>query len=132
MWLGRRDPTIAVDRRCPEHFEILGMMCGGRACVGLIEGVSETDAFDRFLLDAVDHIGLRDADCFQDRWHNVDYMVELCADTAGIADVAGPLHDHAVSSAAKIRGDLFGPLEGRIQSPRPPDRIVSIGILATP
>ena len=79
-----------VDRAVAEHLEILRVARGRGVGVGLVEGVSHAHAFDRFLGDAVDHHRRLDARGFEDGRHDVDHVMELRADAAGVLDVVGP------------------------------------------
>ena len=58
---------------------------------------------------------------------HVDDVGELGADLALRLDAGGPVHDGAVARAAPVRGDLLGPLVGRVHRVRPADRVVVVG-----
>jgi len=62
----------------------------GRVRVGLVEGVDHADAFDRLLLDAVDHLGGLDSGGFENRRRDIDDMVELVANAADVLDAGRP------------------------------------------
>jgi hypothetical protein len=64
---------------------------------------------------------------FEDRGDDIDHVVELIADAAHIVDMAGSGYCEALSRAAEVRRDLFGPLERRVERPRPSDRHMRIG-----
>ena len=68
----------------------------------LVEGVGHAHAFNRLLLDAVDHFRRRNAGGFEERRHDVDHMMELRADAAGILDAVRPGNRHALAGAAKM------------------------------
>ena len=53
--------------------------------------------------------------------------MELAADFAFSLDSLGPVHDGPVARAAQVRGDLLGPLVGRIHGVRPAHGIVVVG-----
>src|SRR5262250_3150263 len=104
-------PAVVVDAPVSDHLEVLRVMCGRRVGVRFVEGVDHTDAFDWFLFDAVDVLWRTDTHRFQNRRHDVNHMVKLRADPAGIADVTRPRDRQALSRAAEVGGDLFGPPE---------------------
>ena len=52
---------------------------------------------------------------------DVDDVMELCAKSTGVGDLLWPLHGHGVAGPTKVTGDLFHPLERRIERPRPAD-----------
>ena len=76
--------------------------------------------------------GARNAGRLENRRHDVDHVMELVANAAGILDVAGPGDGHAIARAAEIGGDLLGPLVGRVHRPGPADGHVGIGVLSNP
>jgi hypothetical protein len=53
---------------------------------------------------------------------NVDDMMELRADSAGVFDAVRPCDHKRIPRSAKMRRDLFAPLEGRVHGPRPAHR----------
>ena len=61
--------------------------------------------------------GRLDAGGFEDRRHDVDHVVKLRADAAGVGDVAGPGNGQALPRTAEVRGHLLGPLERRVERP---------------
>jgi hypothetical protein len=69
----------------------------------VVEGVGHTHAFDRFLHNPVDHHRRLDARGFEDSWHDVDHVVELGADAAGVLDAVRPGDRHALSSSSEVR-----------------------------
>ena len=73
-----------------EHLEILRVVRRGSIGVGFIESVSEADAFNRILLHAVYHLRLHNATSLQNGRNDIDHVVELVANTAGVVDVARP------------------------------------------
>ena len=80
----------------------------------------------RHLGDAVHRARRGQTGRVEDRGHEVDDVVELGADLATGGDPARPVDDHAVARAAPVRGDLLGPLVGRVHRMRPADREVVI------
>ena len=54
------------------------------------------------------------------------------ADAADVLDVAGPRNGHALPRAAEVRGHLLGPLERRVERPRPRHRHVRVGLVGAP
>ena len=99
---------------------------------GRIERVDHAHAFDRLLLDAVDHARRLDPRRLEDRRHDVDDVMELAADTARILDVTRPRNSQALPRSAKVRCDLLRPFERRVECPRPGDRHVRIRRRRTP
>ena len=120
-------PALVIDPAVGDHLEVLGLAGRGRIGVRLVEGVRHAHAFDRLLLDAVDHLRRLDARGFEDRGHDVDDVVELVADAAGVLDAGRPRDRQALPRAAEVRRDLLGPLERRVERPRPRDRHVRVG-----
>ena len=68
---------------------------------------------------AVKRIRRLNAGSFENRGHNVRDVMELTAQTAFLFDLRRPRDDNWVTSAAEMRGDLFGPLEGCVHRVRP-------------
>src|SRR5207244_6086068 len=64
------------------------------------------------------------SDGFENGRGDIDDVVELRANTALVLDPRRPGHDQAVARAAKVRGDLLGPLEWCVHRMRPTDGIV--------
>ena len=120
-------PAVVIDPAVGDHLEVLGLARRGRIRVRLVEGVGHAHAFDRLLLDAIDHLRRLDTGRFEDRRHDVDDVVELVANAASVLDVARPRDRHALARAAEVRRDLLGPLERRVECPRPRHRHVRIG-----
>ena len=125
-------PALVIDAAVGDHFEVLGLACRGRVGVRLVEGVDHAHAFDRFLLDSVDYLRCLDTRRFQDRGHDVDDVVELVAHAANVLDAVRPRDRQALARAAEVRGDLLGPLERRVECPRPRDSHVRVGRRRTP
>ena len=92
-----------INRVHAHHLEILRRVRGRCVGVRLVEGVGHAHAFDRLLLDAVDHLRRGDAGGFEDRRHDVDHMMELRANAARVLDAAGPGNRHALARAAEMR-----------------------------
>ena len=64
----------------------------------------------------------------EDRRRDVDHVVELRADLALGLDPLRPVDDGAVARAAPVRGDLLGPLVGRVHGVRPAHGVVVVGL----
>ena len=124
--LRHRGPALVVDAAVAEHLEVLRLVPLGR--LGVVEGVEHADAFDRVLLDAVHRDRLGQAGRLEDRRRDVDHVVELRADLALGLDALGPVDDGAVARAAPVRGDLLGPLVGRVHGVRPAHGVVVVGL----
>src|SRR5207245_10331304 len=92
-----------------------GRRIGGR----FVPGVGHAHAVHRALLDAVDRLRLRNTGRLEDCWSNVDDVMELTADAAGVIDVARPRDRHALGRASEVRRDLLHPFEWRVESPSP-------------
>ena len=60
------------------------------------------------------------------RRRHVDDVVELVADLALGLDPSRPVDDRPVAGPAPVRGDLLGPLVGRVHRVRPADRVVVV------
>ena len=97
-----------------------------------IECVGHAHAFNRFLLDAVDHVGRLDTGGFENGRDDVDHVMELRANAAHVLDVAGPRDGHALPGASEMRRHLLGPFERRIKRPRPCHRHVRVGLVRAP
>ena len=122
-----------IDGVVAHHLEILRGVPRRRIGVGRVEGIGEAGAFDRRLLDAVDRLsGAGMPARLEDGRHDVDHMGELVADAAHVLDVAGPGDRHALAHAAKMRGDLLEPAEGRVEGPGPAGRHVVVGLFRAP
>ena len=59
---------------------------------------------------------------------DVDHVGEVASDLAARLDARRPVDDRAVARAAPVRGDLLGPLVGRVHRVRPADRVVVVGL----
>jgi hypothetical protein len=94
--------------------------------VRLVKGVRHTHAFDRLLRDAVDHHRRGNAGCLKDGRYDVDHVVELGADAAGILDAVRPTDRHTLPGAAEVRRHLLRPFERRVEGPRPGHRHVRV------
>ena len=73
-----------------------------------------------------------DACGFEDGGNDVDDVVELVADAAGILDAVRPRNCDALARAAKMRRNLLGPFEGRVHGPGPAHGHVRISLVRTP
>ncbi len=102
-----------------QHLKVLRVVGGWRVCVGLLEGVHHADAFNGLLLDAVYFFRRRNSSRFQNRWHNIDDVMELVTDSALIVNMTRPGNRHALARSAKVRSNLLGPREWSIKCPRP-------------
>src|SRR5688572_18583794 len=113
------DPTVVIDAAVAEHLEILR----GAALAGLrvISRIKHGHAIHQALLHAVDRFWLRNFCGFERGGRDVNDVMKLAADFAPGFDAFRPMHHHAVARAAKVRGDLFGPLERRVTRPGPAD-----------
>src|SRR3954453_15287735 len=111
-------PALVVDSAVGDHFEILGLSLRRRIRAGLVEGIGHADAFDRLLLDSIDRLRCLDARSLEDRGYDVDDMMELGAHAPGVFDTNGPRDGHTLTRAAKVRSDLLGILERRVEGPR--------------
>ena len=129
---GAGHPAVVVDRAIAENLEILGRARRRRVGAGLVPGVDHAHAVIGTLGDAVDHRRLRDADRIEDRRDDVDDVVELVADAAGVLDALRPAHHHAGARAAEVRGDLLDPAIGRIHREGPRHREVGVGLVGAP
>ena len=83
-------PAVAIDAAVGDHFEVLRLALRRRVRAGLVEGVGHAYAFDRLLLDAIDKLRRLDTGGFEDGRHDVDDVVELVAQAAGVLDVVRP------------------------------------------
>ena len=128
----RRNPALVVNRAVAEHLEVLRGMPGRRVGVGLVKRVGQARTFDRQLLDTVDRVGRRDTGRLEDRRHDVDDVVELAANVARVADVAGPRDRHALRRAAEMGRYLLHPFERRVECPGPRRRVVREGTFGAP
>ena len=77
-----------VDSAIAEYLQVLRIMV--RGCFGVIEGVDQAGAFDRFLLNAVDHGWFLDPGRFEDRRRDVNDRAELRVGFVGLLHVLGP------------------------------------------
>src|SRR5882757_9113410 len=125
-------PAVVVDTAVGDHFEVLGRALRGCIRVGLVKGIGHADAIDWLLLDAVDNLRRLDTRGFEDRWHDVDDVVELVPYAAGVLDAVRPRDCQTLACAAEVRSDLLGPLEWRVECPRPGDRHVRVGSCRAP
>ena len=124
--LGHRAPALVVDAAVAEHLEVLQVVALG--LVRRIEAVGHRGALDRRLHDAVDHRRMGQPGDLEDRRGDIDDVAELIAGLAPGRDPVRPAHDRAVAGAAPVRGDLLGPLVGRVHRVRPADRVVVVGL----
>src|SRR5215510_6089488 len=107
-----------------EHLEVLGIMPARLAGVLTTESVGQTHTLDWLLRHAVRHCWLGDAHHLKDRRQNINRVMELGTDLAGVFNALRPGDNHAIARASEVRGDLLGPLERRITSPSPAYRVV--------
>src|SRR5579863_7793669 len=103
-----------------------------RVGIRLVEGVSHADAFNRLLRDAVHHHGCGNARHLEYGRQNVDYVMELPADSARILDVTGPGDGHALARTTEEGGNLLGPFVRSVESPGPWHGEVVIGLVGAP
>src|SRR5262249_31722191 len=113
----RRHPAVMVDTAVGSHLKILrrAPFLGLR----IVERIGETYAFDRSLRDTVKLSWRSDPDHFIERWHDVDDMHELLAQSGAIFNPGWPRQDHRIASATEVASDLLGPLEWRVHRVRP-------------
>ena len=121
-----------VERAVAEDLEVLGLARRRRVGVGLVPGIDHADPVPRALADAVHHRRLRDADRIEDRRYDVDDVMELVADAAGVLDALGPGHHHAGARAAEVRRDLLDPAIGGVHRKRPGHGEVGVGDIGAP
>ena len=106
-----------VDTSVTKHFEILrGVPIG---CVFILRSVKHTNAIQRLLRNAVDHLRLRNFRCFQNGGRYVVYMVPLMTDFTFCIKSGRPVHNHAVSGPTEIGSHLLRPFKRGIGSNRP-------------
>jgi hypothetical protein len=98
-----------------------------RGSVSVIKSVDQAHAFYWLLLNAVQHVWRSDLRGLIDGRDDIDHVTELGAQAALIFDAGGPRNHHAIAAAAKVRGDLFRPLHGRVHRVRPADWIMVVG-----
>ena len=115
-----RGPAVMVDPAIAEHFEVLRSVARWR--LRIAESVRHADALDRLLLDAVDGLRLRQFCCFQNSRCDIDDVMPLRTDTAGVFNAVGPRDHHAVARPAVVRRHLLGPLEWSVARQRPTHR----------
>ena len=77
-------------------------------------------------------VGALTARSLEDCRNDVDDVVELRADSADVVDMTGPRNRQTLPRAAEMRRHLLGPLEGRVERPRPRDRHMRIGVVGAP
>ena len=119
-------PALVVDASVTCHLEVLCLAPLGS--FGIVERVRHADALDRPLLDAVYGERLGETGDFENGRRDVDDMMKLGADLSLTFDSLGPMHDGAVAGAAEVRGDLLGPLVGRVHGVCPSHRVVVVGL----
>src|SRR5208283_4334554 len=130
--LGAGDPAVAVNRVVTHHFEVLSAMRGGSIGIGFLESVHHADALDGLLLNAVHVLGLLNVCGLKDRRDDVDHVVELVANSAGIINVPRPGNRHALTNATEVRGNLLSPREWSVKRPSPGYRHVVVSFVRTP
>src|SRR5262249_37688718 len=113
------DPAVMIESAVAEHLEVLGVVLTWLPGVLTTESVGQTHTLDWLLRHAVRHCWLGDAHHLEDRRQNINRVMELGTDLAGVFNALRPGDDHAIAGAAEVRGDLLGPLEWRITSPSP-------------
>ena len=125
--LRHRGPPLVVDGAVAHNISKYWVSCRSAALASL-KAVEHARALDRVLLDAVHRDRLGNARRLEDCGRHVDDVAELRADLALGLDPLGPVDDRAVARAAEVRGDLLGPLVGRVHGVRPAHRIVVVGL----
>ena len=88
--LGAQQPALVVKRPLAEHLEILGFMARRRLGIFGVKGVGKAGALDRFLGDAIHHVGRLQAGSLKDGRHHVDHVHELLAQAALVLDARRP------------------------------------------
>jgi hypothetical protein len=83
------DPAVVVDRAIAEHLKVLCLALGRSFGVLFVPGVRHAHASDRLLRNTVDHHRCLNSRGFKNGRHDVDHVVELGANPAGILDAAG-------------------------------------------
>ena len=107
------DPAVVIDRPVAQHLEVLRGTTG-RCRRGIVETYKfMLTPFDRLLLRRRLHRSgaLSHPAGLEQRGGDVDHVVKLGTDASLVLDSLGPGHDHAVASAAEMRGNLLGPLQ---------------------
>src|SRR5438552_18956848 len=123
-----------VNRAVADHLEILRLTLRRRVWSRSrgIERVSHAHAFNWLLRNAVDQLWRLDARGLKEGRHDINDVVKLGADAAYVFDMAGPRDSHALPGSAEMRRHLLGPLERRIERPRPAHRHVRISFVRAP
>ena len=110
-------PAILIQRTVTEHLEVLNRVTLRR--IGVIQAIHQARTCHRLLNRPVHTGWLWQAGRFENRGRNIDHVRELAADLALALDALRPVDHHAVTGAAKVRGNLLGPLEGRVKGDCP-------------
>ena len=126
LWRVTAGPALVVDPAVAEHLEVLQVVRSRPPRV--VEGVQHARPVQRLLLDAVDEVGRREPGRLEDGRRDVDDVSELAAHLPLGLEPVGPVHDGAVAGAAPVRGDLLGPLVGRVHGVGPADGVVVVGV----
>ncbi len=85
---GHRGPAVMIDPAIAKHLKVLSRMGCRRFSIG--KGVFHAYSFHRFLLDAVDGLRLRQFCRHQDCRCDIDDVMPLGANAAGVLDPRGP------------------------------------------
>jgi len=75
--LGTEYPAILIQCSLAKHFKVLGSVARGSLGILGVKGVEETGAFDRCLLNAINHFGGANTSGLQDSRHNINHMDKL-------------------------------------------------------
>ena len=67
---------------------------------------------------------------FENGGGDIDHVAELGTDLATRGEAVGPMDDGPVAGPTPVRGDLLGPLVGRVHGVRPTDGVVVVGLRA--
>ena len=125
----RSDPAVFVERAISQHLEVLDM---ARARgFGIVEAVHHAHALDRFLFHAIYLCRLGKLCGLENGRRDVDDVMELRADSAGIFNTVRPCDHERVARATQVRCHLLTPLERRVHGPGPADGNVVRGLRAT-
>ena len=122
----RRHEPFVVDAAVAHHLEVLGTSA-------LHPGISERRqhrlALDGHLVNPVHRGRWLDTRRVENGGGQIDDVVELIPNCAGVGDATGPRHGQPIACAAEMRCHLLHPLERRIQCPRPTDVVVAFTVL---
>ena len=87
--------------------------------ISIIQAKHEAGTGHGFLNRSIHACGLRQIGRLKNGWRDIDHMRKLAANLALTVDTVRPVNDHAVAGAAKVGGNLLGPLKRCIKGHRP-------------